>query len=118
MARGIYEVTLKHRYFPALSAVEALEMQNNGECRGILQEDDVQVNCVVKEEHTMKLFILAKTMYDTEKFELSEVQAAVSSLAIQLGYYFIHEEITDSILTWVDRFMDTSLNELQEWIIG
>ena len=118
MARGIYEIKLKNNYFPALSAADAMEMQANGEGRALCEED-VEVKEVVSEEHTMKLFILAKTMYDTEKFEWHEVEAAVCALAKELGYYVNDAEIANCVLTWVERLDDNfSLSDLEEWVIG
>lgn len=118
MARGIYEIKLKNRLFPALSEEDAMEMQINGECRASLSDEDIQVSLLVKEEHTMKLFLLAKTIYETEKFELSEVETAVRALAIQFGYYNIAAEVTDCIITWVERFDEMTPSDLEEWIIG
>lgn len=118
MARGIYEIKLKDNFFPALSEEEALEMQNNGNCRAHLVDDEVEVTKIVSEEHTVKLFLLAKTMYDTEKFEYNEVESAVNALARELGYYNISSEVTDCVIKWVERFEDMALSELEEWIIG
>lgn len=117
MARGIYEVKLKERYFPAISAEDALEMQNNG-TTGALLENETEVTCIVKEEHTMKLFLLAKTMNDTEKFEFNEVESAVCALARELGYYNTYAEVANCVLTWVERFDEMTLSDLEEWIIG
>ena len=118
MARGIYEVRLKNRFFPALCVEDATEMQNNGECRRCLSDEDIEVSLLVKEEHTMKLFLLAKTLYDTEKFELCEVETAVRALAIQFGYYNIAAEVTDCVITWVERFDEMTPSDLEEWVIG
>ena len=119
MARGIYEVRLKNRLFPALSEEDALEMQVMGNCRGGVSEEDMQVSMLVKEEHAMKLFYLAKSMYDSEKFEWTEVEAAVQSLAIRLGYYTNYQEVTDCVITWTERVAeDMTLEEFQEWLIG
>ena len=118
MARCIYEVKLKERFFPAQSEEDAVEMQTNGTCRGALTEDEVCVSPVVKEEDTMKLFVAAKAMSDLELFSSQEIEATIRSLVIQLGYCCNYVEIADCVLTWVDRFSDMSVNELQEWIIG
>lgn len=118
MAREIYELKLKDRFFPALSAADALEMHMNGDRHNALTEEAVEVGVIVKGEHTMKLFILAKTMYDTEKFEWNEVGAAVCALARELGYYKNAAEVANCVLTWVERFEDMTLSELEEWIIG
>jgi len=118
MARGIYEITLKTRYFPALSAEDALELHNCGDYLAEFQEEDVEINLIVKEEHTMQLFLLAKTMYDMDKFEHSQVKTTVGALAMEMGYVNNHEEVADCVLTWVERFDDMTLSDVEEWIIG
>lgn len=117
MARAIYELQLKERFFPALSVTEALEMCANNSTVDV-DQGEWEVSEVCKEEHTMKLFLLAKTMEDTNKFEFNEIESAVRALARELGYYKNYEEITDCILTWVERFDEMTIIELQEWIIG
>ena len=116
MAKELYEIRLKERDYPASSVAEALDIQCNGDMKSALSEDDYEVSVVVKEEHTMKLFILAKTMQDTEKFEYDEVKAAVCALARELGYQKNYGEVADCILTWVDRFTEMPLEELQDWL--
>ena len=118
MARAIYEIKLRERYFPAKSEEDALEMQNNGNCRGCLEDDEVCVSIVVQEEHTMKLFTAAKAMCDTEMFNSNEIEAALRAMAIQMGYYNTYTDVADCVLTWVDRFVDMEMSDLQEWIIG
>ena len=118
MARGIYEITLKERFFPARSEEDAMEMQNTGTSCRALSSDEVCVSMVVTEEHAIKLFLLAKTMYDTEKFELDEVRAAVRALLGQQGYWHGTEDIIECVLTWVERFDDMTPAELEEWLIG
>ena len=116
MARGIYEITLKGRFVPALSIEEALLMQDSEFTQ--LMEENVDVKVIVKEEHTVKLFILAKAMYDTEKFECSEVRAAVCALAKEMGYEDNCDEVADCVITYVERFDEMSSSDLEEWLLG
>lgn len=119
MARGIYEIKLKERYFPALSATEALEMQNNGNYCGGEKDEEVEINLMVTEEHTMQLFLLAKTMSDMEKFNYQEIEAVIVALAREMGYSSIATEVADCVLTWVERVAeDMTIHDLEEWIIG
>lgn len=119
MARGIYEVKLKQNYFPALSAADAVEMRNNGNCEEVIPEDEVEVKLVVQEDHTMQLFLLAKTMYDLEKFTFQEIEAVLVALAREMGYFGIAEDIADCVTLWVERVAeDMKIHELEEWIIG
>ena len=118
MARGIYEINLNERYFPALSQKDALEMRNNGNCGECLQDSDVDINCLVPADDTMKLFILAKTMEESNRFEFSEIYSVVSALAIQLGYKEHEKEITNCILKWIERLDEMNIVDLEEWIIG
>ena len=119
MARGIYEIKLRENYFPALSAADAVEMRNNGNCEDSIHPDDVEVELVVQEEHAMRLFLLAKTMYDTEKFTCHEVEVVIASLAREMGYFTNAEKIADCVTQWIERVAeDMSLHDLEEWIIG
>lgn len=118
MARGIYEVKLRERYFPALCEADALEMQINSEACG-LKDEDVEISLVISEEHTMKLFLLAKTMYETEKFDYTEIEAALFALIQKLGYRGREEEVAVCVTTWVERIVeDMSPGEFEEWLIG
>lgn len=119
MARGIYEIKLKEHYFPALSSADAVDMRNNGACEENLSEGEVEVSLLVKEEHTMQLFLLAKTMYDMEKFTCEEVEAVISALAREMGYFSIAEDIADCVTQWIERVAeDMTLHELEEWMLG
>ena len=118
MAREIYEIKLKDCFIPALSEEDALEIKNINNSCGCLTADDVRVGVLVNEEHTMKLFLLAKSMSDTEKFECNEIEAAVGALALQLGYYNNYDEVAECVVTWVERFADMTMSDLEEWIIG
>jgi hypothetical protein len=119
MSRGIYEIKLKDNLFPALSAAEAVEMRNNciGSCH--LQDEEVEVKLIVSADHTMQMFLLAKTMYDMEKFTAPEIDAVIRALALQMGYINNHKEVADCVIKWVERAAeDMTLHELEEWIIG
>lgn len=117
MARAIYEIKLREHYFPALSENDALEMQINGGCHG-LPDGDLVATPIVTEEHTMKLFVLAVTMYDTGIFTCTEVEKSVSSLARELGYYNNADELADAVIRWVERLDGMTLSEVEEWLIG
>ena len=117
MARGIYEIKLNNRFYPAVSYEDVLDMVDT-ETAKLLVDTSFTVSEVVKEEHAVKLFMLAKTMYDAERFEANEVEAAVSALARALGYFSNQEEVTDCVLTWAERFDDMTLAEFEEWLIG
>lgn len=116
MARGIYEIKLKDSLFPAVSADEAIEMWNNGNSKSANTEE-LEVKMIVTEEDTVKLFLLTKTMYDTDKFNCEEVAVAVSAVAAEMGYTNT-EEISNCVIKWVERFEDSTLGELEEWVIG
>ena len=77
MAKAIYQIKLKNHLIPAQCEDEALDTFNVGCGYTGLKEDEVEITVAVKEEHTLKLFLLAKTMVDADRFEQDEVQAAV-----------------------------------------
>ena len=118
MAREIYEIKLKDRYIPALSAADALDTLTLGGERMALKAGEVEISLIVQEEHTMKLFLLAKTMYDLDKFEYQHIKTAIGALAREMGYDNNSEEIADCIITWTERFEDMTLSDLEEWVFG
>lgn len=117
MAKSIYKIQLKEDLFPAVSAAEALEIQNNGNSFGVLQEDEVVVTPIVGEESTIKLFMLAKTMYDMEKYTYQEIKSTLTALACQMGYWKDSEQIAETVTTWVERFDELPADEFQEWLL-
>lgn len=117
MARAIYEIKLKQNYFPALDVADALELRANGDFKNSPADEEFEVSLVVKEEDTMKLFVFAKTIMDTEKFTSKEIMVAVGALAKELGYFANYHEVADCVITWVERFDNMTLAELEEWII-
>jgi hypothetical protein len=118
MARGIYKIELKHPYFPALSAAEAVEMRNNCVGSSFIQDEEVEVKKVVLEEHTVQLFLLTKTMLDMEKFTAPEIDAVICALAKELGYEDA-TAVADCVIRWTERITDDmTLSELEEWLIG
>ena len=119
MARAIYEVKLRENYFPALSENDAVDMANSVTDNARLTSFDVVSQVVVPEENTMKLFTLAKTMYDLDRFSFKEIRAAVVALAVEMGYYTIAEQVADMITTWTERVSeDMTPGEFEEWVIG
>ena len=118
MARAIYQIKLRESYFPATSIEDALEMQRNGNSSGQLQDYEVTVTPRLGEESTIKLFLLAKTMYDMEKYTYLEVKSAVTALAREMGYFAEAEQFAETITTWVERFDDMPRDEFEEWLMG
>ena len=119
MPRTFYQIKLKECFFPAVSAEDALDMYNNGACCGGLHREEVDVGVAVNAEHTVKLFMLAKAMYDSEKFNCDEVEAAVRAVACKMGYPLTCEQIASSVIHWVERVgEDMTLAEMEEWLIN
>lgn len=118
MAREIYEIKLKDPYFPAASVREAVEMLKQKDITLFFNDPGIEVNTVVTNADTVKLFVLAKTMYDTDRFELNQIRAAVKGLASQMGYYLESDKITECVLSWTEKFDEMDLSELEEWLIA
>ena len=117
MARAIYEIKLKERYVPARSESDAFDTHVNvSEFVGT--KEDVEIKMVVQDEHALKLFVLATTMYDTDRFSCEEIEASVRALAYRLGYYCNAEEVADTVVRWAERLDGLTLSEVEEWLIG
>ena len=118
MARGIYQIILKQNLFPALSEKDALETQDTINIDALDREADIEAILVVNEEDTMKLFTLAKTMQDLEKFDHREIEAAVRAMAIQMGHYSRVAQVVNTIMLWTERMDYLTPGEFEEWMIG
>ena len=118
MAREIYEIRLKNNLVPSTSASEALEAFNVQAGVDTLTEDETDIRVAVQEEHAVKLFVMAKTLYDTDKFEYEEIAGAIFSLAVSLGYYASASAVAECVTTWVERFYEMPNSDFQEWLLG
>ena len=119
MARGIYEIKLRENFLPALSESDAVDMLEGVTDNARIQKLDVEVSLKVPDEQTMKLFILAKSMYDLDKFTYQEICAATQALVRELGYFADAEDLADTICRWTERVSeDMTLTEFEEWLIG
>lgn len=118
MARIIYEVKLSSPLFPANSYDEAGEMMMNSAGLKEYLQDDYSVRQKVSEEHTVKLFTLARTLNETEKFDYREVQVMVRALAQELGYVQDAEEIAECVVAWNERLEELDESEFIDWLFG
>lgn len=116
MAMKMYEFRLKERFIPAENEDTAKELLGDGDVL-VKYYDNLETKKVVEEDDTMKLFILAKTMMDLDRYNCEEIAVAVSALATRLGYSDA-PEIAESVITWTERFVDVTLFDLQEWLLG
>lgn len=118
MSRAIYEIKLKEPYFPAKDTNDAIGMLKAKDTTLFFDGPGIEVTEVVNQQDTMKLFVLAKTMYDTDRFDLNQIRVAVKALAGQMGHYTRAEQVTECVLEWAEKFEEMSLSELEEWIIA
>lgn len=118
MARSIYEVKLNPSLFPCNSTEEVDEMLSEAVNVKQSLKDSTVVEVKVKEEHTIKLFLLGKTLFDTEKFEWNEIFSSVCALAQELGYDKDFKDIADTVMTWCERLSYMDSEEFNEWLIG
>ena len=118
MAKALYDIKLKSSLVPASSEEDALEALS-ASLTMPLDIQDVDTSVVVTEEHTLKLFILAKSMMDSEKFVYNEILAAVTGACRAMGYYARAEALADCVVTWTERIAeDLTLAEMEEWLLG
>lgn len=119
MARTIYEIKLKNNLQPAHNMDDALDaFRSSSDAFENLCMEDVDIDVLVKEEDAVKLFVFAKTMADTDKFTLKELEATLRTLAQSLGYYTRVDNIVDCVLLWIERLDDVDYTEFGEWLLA
>lgn len=115
MGKKMYVMNLKNRVTAAATEEEALDSLN-GRVARYVDSDYFTATELVDEELTAKMLILCRTMTQTEKFELSEVKAAVRSLITRADLRADAEELVDSVIEWTERLDDLDEEEFMDWL--
>lgn len=119
MARMIYEIRLKNNLQPAFNVEDAVDaFRASCDAYENLCLEDVDVDVLVKEEDAVKLFTFAKTVADTEKLTLNELEATLHTLVQSLGYYNRVDDIVNCVIQWVEYFDDVDYMEFGEWLLA
>lgn len=116
MGKALYEIRLDEPIIPAKSSESALE--EHAERSGLELAGFASAHEIVPEETTLKLFMLAKMMQDSEKFVYNEIWTAVCAVMRMMNCTRSVDEVATCICTWTERFEDMTMEELQEWVIN
>ena len=115
MARQIYCMNLQHHMGVAESAEELFEELNTLYYEG-LKREDVDIKPVVSEEITKKMLILHRVMYNSEKFEYTDIFNAIMSL-VPPENWDQREEIVDGVCITGERLSDLTEEEFMDWFV-
>lgn len=116
MSKMLYEIRINPDVIPAVSRKDALEELNNS---GIsLTENDTSVIVLLDEDKTVRLFTLARMMYQSEKYEYDEINAALLGLCKCMGCEEREARMcVDAVCTWCERMEDLDDDEWEDWLM-
>ena len=115
MAKQIYCMNLKQHMGVAESAEGLFEEMNTLYYDG-LKREDVDIKPVVSEEITKKMLILHRVMYNSEKFEYTDIFNAIMSL-VPPENWDQREEIVDGVCITGERLSDLTEEEFMDWFV-
>ena len=115
MAKQIYRMNLKNHMGVAESAEGLFEEMNTLYYDG-LKREDVDIKPVVSEEITKKMLILHRVMYNSEKFEYTDIFNAIMSL-VPPENWDQREEIVDGVCITGERLSDLTEEEFMDWFV-
>lgn len=116
MSKMLYEVRINPDVVPAVSKKDALgEIYDAGIT---LTESDAVINVLLDEDKTVRLFTLARMMYQSEKYEYDEISAALLGLCKCMGCEEREAQMcVNAVCTWCERLEDADDDEWEEWLM-
>lgn len=115
MAKQIYRMELQHNMGIAESEDGFFEKLNTLYYEG-LKKEDVNIEPVVSEEITKKMLLLHRVMYNSEKFEYTDIFNAIMSL-VPAENWDEREEIADGVCITGERLSDFTEEEFMDWFV-
>ena len=115
MAKQIYRMELQHNMGIAESEDGFFEEMNTLYYEA-LKREDVDIKPVVSEEITKKMLLLHRMMYNSEKFEYTDIFNAIMSL-VPPENWDQREEIADAVCVTGERLSDLNEEEFMDWFV-
>ena len=115
MAKQIYCMNLQNHMGIAESAEELFEELNTLYYEG-LKREDVDIRLAVSEEATKKMLLLHRVMYNSEKFEYTDIFNAIMSL-VPAENRNERKEIVDAVCVTGERLSDLTEEEFMDWFV-
>ena len=115
MSKQIYRMNLKHHMGIAESEDGFFEEMNTLYYEA-LKREDVDIKPVVSEEITKKMLLLHRVMYNSEKFEYTDIFNAIMSL-VPPENWDQREEIADGVCITGERLSDLTEEEFMDWFV-
>ena len=64
----------------------------------------------------VKLFRLARTLYEFDYYTSEDISALVRTYANKLGYTLSDSDIWHGIMKWAERFSDADDEDIEDWL--
>lgn len=64
----------------------------------------------------VKLFRLARTLYEFEYYTPEDIFTLVSTYANRLGYTLSNSDIWNGIMKWAEMFSDADDEDIEDWL--
>ena len=108
-----------YRYKHAITVVPSPNTENAqdryfGETEIWADQKDFEI--LVPHQDFVKLFRLARTLYDIEQYSAEDVETLVDAYAKKLGYSLSSSDLWHGILKWVERFDDFGDEDIEDWL--
>lgn len=115
MAKQIYRMELQHNMGIAESEDGFFEEMNTLYYEA-LKREDVDIKPVVSEEITKKMLLLHRVMYNSEKFEYTDIFNAIMPF-VPAENWGQREEIVDGVCITGERLSDLTEEEFMDWFV-
>lgn len=110
----LYQYKYAVRVVPGRNPEEANEhFMTEREVKGF---DDADFELLVPHVDFVKLFRLARTLYEFDYYTPEDISALVSTYATKLGYTLSDSDIWHGIMKWVERFSDADDEDIEDWL--
>lgn len=110
----LYEYKYAVKVSPGRNAEEAqAHFMADLEIKGIEKSD---FKLLVPHEDFVKLFRLARTLYEVDQYTPEDISTLVSTYANILGYTLSNSDIWHGILKWAERLSDSDDEDIEDWL--
>lgn len=115
MGKSLYQITVPDGIIPASSANDAWEMCHLADHS---DQNDFILKELVDEGLTAKLLMISRFMYQADRFEFTEVRAAL--MAILDNYPDLKQyaaDVAEGVCQWTERILDDMDDEeFMDWM--
>lgn len=111
---NLYKYNFAVTAVPAMTAEDAADRYSNETDDATTNEKDFSV--LVPHEDFIKIFRLARTLYEIEQYTAEDVEVLVEAYSKNLGYNLSKSDLWYGILLWAERLMDMDDEDIEDWL--